>query len=301
MVYESGDSALASVGRSTRHRSAPVAASSAEHVRRVVGLHAVEHLHHDQVADQERRRRVAPVEPELAVVGDDVAHPQLVAFEVEGLDHAGAGEDPHPLAIGDRRRRRHVLLAGGDVVAADLLLPQHGPGVAIDRPQPQIGAVAHVQEDVAVPDDRRRARARRHRQLPDHVLGVRPLDRQALLGARAGGLGSAPVRPVVGVGDGASGRDGGDDGGQPCDAADAIDGDLARVAHAMSLFVCRRVEPSVNGQPTTAPCAQAAAPPARSSCRPGTSSRAFWMSSESSSAIHCSSSRICAGSSWLKS
>ena len=49
-----------------------------------------------------------------------------VAVEVERLQDAGAGHHPHALAVGDRRRRRHVLLPLLMVAAAERPLPQHG-------------------------------------------------------------------------------------------------------------------------------------------------------------------------------
>ena len=66
--------------------------------------------------------------------------------------------------------------------------------------------VGDVEEDAIAPDDRRRARPRRHRQLPGDVLGLRPRDRQVLLAADAVARRAAPLRPVLGTrrGDGAA-------------------------------------------------------------------------------------------------
>ena len=104
-------------------------------VGRIVGLHAVQHLHVERAAREQRRRGVAPVQAELAVVLLDVARPELLAAEVERLEHADAGHHPDGLAVGDRRRRRHVLLALHVVAVGERALPDDAPVPAIDRPQ----------------------------------------------------------------------------------------------------------------------------------------------------------------------
>ena len=150
---------------------------------------------------QERRRGVAPVQTERAVVLLDVTHPELGALEVERLEDAGAGHHPHRRAVGDRRRRRHVLLALLVVAAAERPLPERLALLAIDRPELEVAALhrgGDIEEDVIVPDDRRCAAAARHRQLPGDVLFRRPLDRQPLLAADAVGERAAPRRPVLG-------------------------------------------------------------------------------------------------------
>ena len=171
----------------------------AQQVAGIVGLHAVQHLHVQRVAQQQRRAGVSPVEPELPVVLLDVARPALLAVEREALERARPGHHPDRGAIGHRRGRRHVLLAHVVVAAAEQLLPAHGAGIAIERPQIEAAGLGDVQEDVILPDDRRRAAAHRHRRLPGDVLGRRPFRRQAGLLAGAIKLRAAPLRPVVGV------------------------------------------------------------------------------------------------------
>ncbi len=73
------------------------------------------------------------------------------------------------------------------------------PVFAIERPQIEAAGLGDVQEDVVLPDDRRRAAAHRQRRLPGDVLGRRPLRRQADVLAGAIELRAAPLRPVVGV------------------------------------------------------------------------------------------------------
>ena len=171
----------------------------AQQVAGVVGLHAVQHLHVQRVAQQQRRAGVAPVEPELPVVLLDVARPPLLAVEREALERARACHHPDRGAIGHRRGRRHVLLAHVVVAAAEQLLPANRAGVAIERPQIEAAGLGDVQEDVILPDDRRRAAAHRQRRLPGDVLGRRPFRRQAGVLAGAIELRAAPLRPVVGV------------------------------------------------------------------------------------------------------
>ena len=150
---------------------------------------------------QQRRRGVAPVQAEPAVVLLDVAHPQLGALEVECLEDAGAGHHPDADPVGHRRGGRHVLLALHVVAAADRPLPGHRAGVAIDAPQLElaVGRVhGDVEEDGVVPDDWRGAAAARHGELPGDVLGLGPGGGQAALAADAIQLWSAPLRPVIG-------------------------------------------------------------------------------------------------------
>jgi len=70
-----------------------------QHVRRVIRLHPVQHLHVQRALVEARRRGVAPVQPEAPVVGLDVAGPDLLACEVERLQDADAGHDPHVLPV----------------------------------------------------------------------------------------------------------------------------------------------------------------------------------------------------------
>ena len=171
-----------------------------EHVGRVVGLHPVQHLDVERALVEQRRRRVAPVQAERPVVLLDVARPEFLAGEVERLQHAGAGHHPHARAVGDGRGRRHVLLAHLRVARAEVRLPSLGARVAVDAHEVQLGALGDVQEDTVVPDDGRRAREVRQRQLPGDVLGGRPRDGQVLLVGDAVHRRSAPLRPVPGRG-----------------------------------------------------------------------------------------------------
>ena len=113
---------------------------------------------------------------------------------------AGAGHDPHVPAVGDRRRRRHVLLAADPVAARERTLPGDGLRVPVDRPQLDLtrGALGgHVQEHGVVPDDRCRSAVGRQRQLPGDVLGRAPRGRKARFRADAVHRRTAPVRPAV--------------------------------------------------------------------------------------------------------
>ncbi len=96
--------------------------------------------------------------------------------EVERLEHADAGHDPHVAAVGDRRGRRHVLFTFDVVAARDRALPEGGALVSIDRPKLEAPGVVRrrdVEEDGLAPDDGRRAAVGRQRQLPRDVLGRR--------------------------------------------------------------------------------------------------------------------------------
>ena len=170
------------VGRFTHRSSRPLDAPqrlaaglvNLQQVRRIVRFHAVQHLHVERVAAEQRRRGVAPVETELAVLGLQVARPDFLAGEIKRLEDAEPGHDPHVLAIGHRRRRRHVLLALHVIGVGELPLPADGLLVAIDRPQLEhagVGGGGDIQEDRVAPDDRGRPAIGRQRQLPRHVLG----------------------------------------------------------------------------------------------------------------------------------
>ena len=82
----------------------------------------------------------------------------FVAVEIEGLEDAGAGHHPDVFAVGDRRRRGHVLFALVVIAVAQEFLPcdRLGP-LPVDAPQIQIAALGDVQEHAIAPDDRRRA------------------------------------------------------------------------------------------------------------------------------------------------
>src|SRR5439155_9172371 len=121
----------------------------------------------------------------------NVARPELLAAEVERLQDPGAGHYPDVLPVGDRRRRRHVLLPLLMIAAAERPLPDHGASVAIDAPEKQIVAAGHleivgdVEKNFLAPDDGCRAGPGRHGELPRNVLSLRPAGRQVLLAAHA--------------------------------------------------------------------------------------------------------------------
>ena len=127
----------------------------AQDVRRVVGAHAVDDLDEERVVDQEGRRRVAPVQPEPAVRRLDVALPERVAVEVEGGQPARPRHHVDVLAVGHRRRRRHVLLAQPPVAVAQVAHPERPAPVPVEAPQADVLAVGDVQEDALAPDDGR--------------------------------------------------------------------------------------------------------------------------------------------------
>ncbi len=179
---------------------AAVRLADAQDVRRVVGLHPVQHLHEQRVSIEQRRRSVAPLEPETPVFLLDVAHPELLAGEVEGLQDAGARHHPDVGSVGDRRRGRHVLLALPMIAVAEVPLPNRLTLRAIDGPQKQAALLCHVQENAVAPDNRRRSRPLRHRQLPRDVFGRGPLDGKVRFGADAVQRRPPPLRPVLRVG-----------------------------------------------------------------------------------------------------
>ena len=161
-MYESGDSSM----RVGRPLDAPHGLAGhrvdLQDVRRVVGVHPVQHLHVQRVAVQQRRRGVAELDAERAVVLLDVARPEFLAGEVEGLEDAGAGHHPDVLAVGDRRRRRHVLLVA-DPVARPTAAASRRPPACCDRPPTARSA-------------RWRARWRRSgRSVSFQMMGVEPL------------------------------------------------------------------------------------------------------------------------------
>ena len=179
----------------------PGLAIDPEKIGRFVGFHPVQDLDEQIAVLQQRRRRVSPIQAELAVVLLDVPHPQLFPVEIERLQDADAGHHPNGLAVGHRRRGRHVLLALDVIAARDVLLPPDPAIAAIQRPQLEVaGAVggADVEEDGLAPDDRRRPAAARHRELPGDVLRRAPLQRQPLFRADAVFRRTAPLRPVLG-------------------------------------------------------------------------------------------------------
>ena len=193
-----------------------------ENVGRIVGLHAVQHLHVEAVAVHQRRRCVAVVEAEAAIVGLDVALPDLGAVHRKTGEFAVAGDDPDVLAVGDRRGRSGVLLAEQFVAAVDLALPADHAVLAIERQQenlvgPQIAraapaasrAVAAQQrretcfggsdEHRVFPDDRRGGAPTGEFRAPQHVIGMAPGDGQVPgVGCTAVRIRAAPLRPVGG-------------------------------------------------------------------------------------------------------
>ena len=113
--------------------------------RRIARAHAVQHLDVQRVFVQQRRRRVPPLQPKTSVLPLDIAHPELVACEIERFQDAGAGHHPHVAAVGHRRGRRHVLLHHARVAAAEGPFPERRAAGAIDGPQVHLAAVRHVE------------------------------------------------------------------------------------------------------------------------------------------------------------
>ena len=157
----------------------------AHHIRRIVCPHTVKHLNEQRVFKQERRRCISPVETELAIILLHIARPQLCAAEVERLEDAGTGHHPDVLAIGDRRRRGHVLLTHFDVAGAEMLLPDKLALCSVDTPQIQVVPLRDVQKDAFAPDDWRSTGPARHSELPGDVLFSAPSSREVLFAAYA--------------------------------------------------------------------------------------------------------------------
>ena len=93
------------------------------------------------------------------------------------------GHHPDMPAVGDRRRRGHVLLALHVVGVGERPLPGDRLRPPVHRPQLQLAAVGRrgdVQKDPVSPDDRRRSAVGGQRQPPGDVLGrdVRAGDRR---------------------------------------------------------------------------------------------------------------------------
>ena len=165
---------------------------------------------------QHRRRGVAELNAELAVVLLQVPHPEQAPGKVEAAQLAVAVDDPDALAVGDRRRRSHVLLVADAVSAPHRLLPANGSGLAVERDQiepvarvvapaeqprvrpVQVGAFfRRSDEDGIAPDDRRRRRPTGQGRAPDYIFRRAPANRKAGRIARAVAMGAAPLRPVV--------------------------------------------------------------------------------------------------------
>ena len=200
----------------------------AQEVRGLVRLHTVQDLDVERIAFEQRRRGVAPVETERAVLLLEIAGPALLAVEREPLQDPGTGHDVDALAVGHRRRRGHVVLAHRHVAGAEGPLPDHVALDPTDAPKRQVVAVGHVQEDAVAGDDRSRAAGSGQGQRPGHVLGGAPTEGQAGLPARAVGFGPAPLRPIGAL------RGSSDPGGQGDDRRSG-DGGL----HVRSLVTAR--------------------------------------------------------------
>ena len=168
----------------------------AQQVGRIVGVHPMQHLHVQRILEQQRRRGISPLQTESAVVGLDIATPELLTRKVERLQHAGAGHDPDRFAVGHRRRRRHLLLHHAAVAVAERPFPSNGAVRSIHGPERETRSFSDVEEHVIAPDDRRRSGALGHRELPGDVLRRGPADRQILLCAVAVEHRAAPLRPV---------------------------------------------------------------------------------------------------------
>src|SRR5438552_756169 len=95
------------------------------------------------------------------------------------------------LAVGHRRRARHILLIveaplthrplSPRRAATDLPLPGDSPGLAIDAQEQQVAVFfLRGDEDHIVPNRRRGIAPTRQRRLPDDVLVLAPFGRQTL-------------------------------------------------------------------------------------------------------------------------
>ena len=167
-----------------------------EDIGGVVGLHPMEHLQVQPVAMEQRRGRVAVIEPEASVVVLNVTPPKLIAFEIETGQKTRPGQHPDVLAVGDRRWRGQVLLAVQAVARAGFTLPQDGTVFTVDRQQQQLVSLAGFlrpraaagtvapeivealfgrrDQNHVTPDNRRRRAPTGQANLPLHVFGCTP-------------------------------------------------------------------------------------------------------------------------------
>ena len=190
----------ARVGRSTRHIVRPSRLADAQQIGRIVGRHAVQHLHVERVLEQQRRRAVAPVQPEAAVVLLDVARPDLPAVEVERLEDARCRSSPRrcvPSVTGDGDDM--FCFMHPDVAAAEALLPAHravGPVEAPEdtgcRPRRRSGRSGRPRRSASSPTTPASASFHAMFSVLDQRTG------RFVSAAEAVQQRSAPLRPVLG-------------------------------------------------------------------------------------------------------
>ena len=188
----------------------------------------------ERVLEQRGRAAVAPDHVERRDLGPQVPLPHQLAVHVERDDLARAEPGVDHLPVGDRARRREVVLvvhAGqrarrlepvfpqalavgavegfdeeeGAVVAAALRVERplaggrgvpalHEAGMVARRADAAADLRRH--DDAVAADDRRRHAKPRERRLPRDVLGGAPLLRQLRLRRRPGARRTTPRRPV---------------------------------------------------------------------------------------------------------
>jgi hypothetical protein len=124
--------------------------------------------------------------------------PKHFARAVQTRDVAGAEERPNPLAIGNGRRRGHVVeVVGVKFAAADFAVPQKLAALAIDGQHMQAGIRRLRGQINAVGDDNRRSGASaRDFQFPGDVFLFAPVDRKLFFGAHSESVRPTPADPV---------------------------------------------------------------------------------------------------------
>lgn len=176
---------------------------------------AMQQLQIEPIAGEDRTRRHAELDVELAVLVLDVELPDLLAADRVTGQIAGAHEGPNVPAIGRGRRRGEVAFVATDIAAAvgDLALPEQ-LAVGADRHQHEltgrfggglpfglfaieIVGIDRGQKDLLIPDDRRGPGRAGQRQPPEGFFLLAPGRGQAGFVADAVEMGSAPQRPVV--------------------------------------------------------------------------------------------------------
>src|SRR6266700_4355820 len=147
---------------------------------------------------EHRRGAVAVVGLVFAIFLHEIALPKHFARAVQARDVAGAEERPNPLAVGNRRRRGHVVeVVGVKFAAADLAVPQKLAALAIDGQHVQ-GGIGRLRGQInAFGDDNgRRGASARDFQFPGDVFLFAPLDRKVFFGAHSESVRPTPTDPV---------------------------------------------------------------------------------------------------------
>ena len=113
---------------------------------------------------------------EAAVILLDIARPQLVASKSKPLENPGSAHDIHVLSIGDRGRRRHILLPRLDVATSQVSFPDGRALSSVHTPQIEIASICYVEEDMVTPNNRSGGAPTGHRKLPRYVFLGTPAD-----------------------------------------------------------------------------------------------------------------------------